>query len=68
MVLLILYFFFSGIMLYLEIQRGKAEMHKWSVRYRELGATALCTVRAAMVMDDSGQRELTTTVNKFLVS
>ena len=44
-------------MLYLEIQRGKAEMPKWSVRYRELGATASCTVIAAMQMADSGQRE-----------
>ncbi len=45
-------------MLYLEIQRGKAEMQKWSVRYRELGATASCTVQAAMEMSNSGQREI----------
>jgi hypothetical protein len=45
-------------MLYLDIQRGKAEMHKWSVRYRELGATASCTVQAAMEMANSGQREI----------
>jgi hypothetical protein len=33
-------------MLFLEIQRGKTEMPKWSARHRELGATASCTVRA----------------------
>jgi hypothetical protein len=45
-------------MLYLEIQRGKAEMPKWSARYQELGATTSCTVRAAMEMANSGQREI----------
>jgi hypothetical protein len=44
-------------MLYLEIQRGKAEMPKWSARYREIGATAPCTVRATMAMGVCGQRE-----------
>jgi hypothetical protein len=48
---------FPGIMLYLEIQRGKAEMPKWSARYRELGATASCTVRATIAMGNCGQRE-----------
>jgi hypothetical protein len=45
-------------MLYLEIQRGKVEMPKWSARYRELGATASCTVRAATEMANSGQKEI----------
>ena len=44
-------------MLYLEIQRGKAEMPKWSSRYRELGATASCSIRAGMHMANCGQRE-----------
>jgi hypothetical protein len=42
-------------MLYLEIQRGKAEMPKW---YQELGAIASCTVRAAMEMANSGLKEI----------
>ncbi len=54
--IIFIYFELTGIMLYLEIQRGKAEMPKWSARYRELGATASCTVRAAMQMANSGQR------------
>jgi hypothetical protein len=45
-------------MLYLKIQRGKAEMPKCSARYRELGATASCTVRAATEMANSGQKEI----------
>jgi hypothetical protein len=45
-------------MLYLEMQRGKVEMPKWSARYRELGAAASCTVRAAMEMANSGQKEI----------
>ncbi len=45
-------------MLYLEIQRGKAEMPKWRARYWKLGATASCSVRAAMEMTNSGQREI----------
>jgi hypothetical protein len=44
-------------MLYLKIQRGKAEIPKWSSRYHELGATASCSVRAIMHMADCGQKE-----------
>jgi hypothetical protein len=47
----------TGIMLYLEIQRGKAEMPKWSAMYRELGATSSCSVRAAKEMANGGQRK-----------
>jgi hypothetical protein len=34
----------TGIMLFLEIQRGKAEMPKWSEKYHELGATTSCCI------------------------
>jgi hypothetical protein len=44
-------------MLYLEIQRGKAEMPKWSELHQELGATASCSVRATMAMANAGQKE-----------
>jgi len=46
-----------GIMPYLETQRGKAAMPKWSAMYWELGATVSCSVRATMVMGSGGQRE-----------
>jgi hypothetical protein len=45
-------------MLYIEIQRGKVEMPKWSDWYWELGATASCTVRTATEMANSGQKEV----------
>jgi len=44
-------------MLFLEIQRVKTEMPKWSARHRELGATASCTVRATVEMANCGQKE-----------
>jgi hypothetical protein len=47
--------FITGIMLYLEIQRGKAEMPKWSEG--ELGVTASCSVRATKAMANCGQKE-----------
>ena len=47
----------SGIMLFLEIQRGKAEMPKWSDKYQDLGATASCSIRATAAMANCGQRE-----------
>jgi len=46
----------SGIMLYLEIQRGKAEMPKWSEQYHELGATTSCSLRASAKMANCGQK------------
>jgi len=57
----------TGIMLYLEIQRGKVEMLKWSSKYCELGATASCTDRAAMHIANCGQRE-TTIITALLVT
>jgi len=42
---------YSGIMLFLEIQRGKVEMPKWSERHRELGATTSCTLRATTTIE-----------------
>jgi hypothetical protein len=44
-------------MLYLEIQRDKTEMPKWSAMYRELGATSSCSVRAEKEMANGGQRK-----------
>jgi hypothetical protein len=44
-------------MLYLEIQQGNTEMLIWSARYRELGATASCTLRATVEMANCGQKE-----------
>jgi hypothetical protein len=49
--------FITGIMLYLEIQRGKAEMPTWSEGHRELGATASYSVRATKAMANCGQKE-----------
>jgi len=49
--------FTTGIMLYLEIQRGKAEMPKWSEGHRELGVTASCSLRATKAMANCGQKE-----------
>jgi hypothetical protein len=46
----------SGIMLYPEIQRGKAERPKWSEQYRELGATTSCSLRATAKMANCGQK------------
>jgi hypothetical protein len=56
----------TGIMLFLEIQRGKVEMPKWSQFFRELGATASCTVRAATYMANAGQAESDHQPNLFL--
>jgi len=47
----------AGIMLFLEVQRGKAEMPKWSDKHRELGATTSCTIRATNKMANCGQKE-----------
>ena len=47
----------SGIMLYLEIQRGKAEMPKRSQYHHEFGATASCVVRCMKAMANCGQKE-----------
>jgi len=44
-------------MLFLEIQRGKAEMPKWSDRYQELGATTSCSIGATTAMANCVQRE-----------
>lgn len=46
----------TGIMLWMEIQRGKTEMPRWSEGFREFGATASCTIRAADHMANGGQR------------
>ena len=43
-------------MLYLEIQRDKVEMPKWSNQYHELGATTSCSVRATTKMAKCGQK------------
>jgi len=42
---------YSGIILFLRIQRGKVEMPKWSERHRELGATTSCTLRATTTIE-----------------
>jgi hypothetical protein len=46
----------TGIMLYFEIQRGKRKTRKWSDQYRELGAMALCSIRATTKMANCGQK------------
>ncbi len=51
------YFPLLGIMLCLEIQRGKAEVPKWSSRYHELEATASSSIRAIKHMANCGQKE-----------
>jgi hypothetical protein len=43
-------------MLFLEIQRGKVEMPKWSSQYRELGATTSCSIRATIKTSNCGQK------------
>jgi predicted GTPase len=43
-------------MLYLEIQRGKSEVPKWSEQYCELGATTSCSMRATTKMANCGQK------------
>jgi hypothetical protein len=44
-------------MLFLEIQREKSEMPKWSDKHRELGVTISCTIRAMKKMAHCGQKE-----------
>lgn len=55
----------TGIMLYLEIQRGKDEMLKWSRMHRELGATTSCTLRAVIDTENCGQNCETHRKNLF---
>jgi hypothetical protein len=43
-------------MLFLEIQRGKVEMPKWSDQYCELGATTSCSIRATIKTSNCGQK------------
>jgi hypothetical protein len=56
----------TGIMLFLEIQRGKTEMRKWSAKFDDIGATASCTVRAAEYIANTGQEEQHHRPNLFL--
>jgi hypothetical protein len=46
----------TGIMLYLEIQRGKLQMPKWSDQGRELGATTSCSSRGTTKMANCGKK------------
>ncbi len=52
-----MHFQWTGIMLFLEIQRGKVEMPKWSDKHHEQGATTSCTIRATDKMANCGQKE-----------
>lgn len=52
----------TGIMLYLEVQRGKVGMPLFSEHFRELGACTSCTVRAAATTTHCGQRDATTRI------
>jgi len=44
-------------MIFLEIQRGKVEMPKWSERHWELGATTPCILRATTTMANCSQKK-----------
>ena len=47
----------SGIMLFIEIQRGKKEMPKKREYHELYGATASCVLRCMKATDNGGQRE-----------
>ena len=47
----------SGIMLYMEIQRGKKEMPKRSQFHKEYGATTSCVLRSLKATANGGQKE-----------
>jgi hypothetical protein len=47
----------TGVVLFLEIQRGKAVMPKWNEKYHELEATTSCCIQATKPMANCGQKE-----------